>query len=63
MAFRATVALTTATFDAQANDRTLGRAEALERAEMKLAADKNTAHPFYWAPFVLVGDGGEPAKP
>ncbi len=63
VASHATVALTTATFEAQARDTVLGRSEALRQAEMKLAANQDTAHPFYWAPFVLVGDGGAPAKP
>ena len=58
VASRATVLLTTATFDAQAKDATLGRAEALRRAQLTLASDKDTAHPFYWAPFALIGDGG-----
>jgi hypothetical protein len=57
------VVLTTTTFDAQARDPALGRAEALRRAQLVLAADKGTSHPFYWAPFVLVGDGGAPAPP
>jgi CHAT domain-containing protein len=59
----ATVALTTSTFDAQAKDQTLGRAEALRRAQLALAGDRDTVHPFYWAPFVLVGDGGQSLKP
>jgi len=63
VASRATVVLTTTTFEAQAKDATLGRAEALRRAQLALAGDKDTSHPFYWAPFVLVGDGGDPAKP
>jgi CHAT domain-containing protein len=63
VASQATVALTTRTFEAQAKDPTLGRAEALRRAQLSLAGDRNTAHPFYWAPFVLVGDGGAPARP
>jgi CHAT domain-containing protein len=63
VASQATVALTTATFDAQAKDATLGRAEALRRAQLALAGEKDTAHPFYWAAFTLVGDGGAPARP
>jgi CHAT domain-containing protein len=30
---------------------------------MTLASAKETAHPFFWAPFVLVGDGGAPPRP
>ena len=63
VASRATVALTTGAFDAMARDATLGRAEALRRSAMTLASAKETAHPFFWAPFVLVGDGGAPARP
>jgi len=55
---QATVALTTTTFAAQAKDAALGRAEALRRAQLALGGDRDTSHPFYWAPFVLVGDGG-----
>lgn len=32
------------------------RAQALRRAQLALAADPRRAHPFYWAPFVLIGD-------
>jgi CHAT domain-containing protein len=63
VASRATVALTTGAFDAPARDASLGRAEALRRSALKLAGEKDTAHPFFWAPFVLVGDGGAPAPP
>ncbi len=31
------------------------RAEALRRAQVKLLGEPNTAHPLYWAPFILVG--------
>ena len=63
VASRATVALTTGAFDALARDASLGRAEALRRSALKLAGEKDTGHPFFWAPFVLVGDGGAPARP
>ena len=39
----------------------VGRAEALRRAEVDLINDPaqpRFAHPLYWAPFVLVGEGG-----
>ena len=32
------------------------KAEALRRAELKLSRDPRYNHPFYWAPFVVVGD-------
>src|ERR1700730_10230763 len=63
VASRATVALTTGAFDALAKDASLGRAEALRRSALKLAGEKDTGHPFFWAPFVLVGDGGAPSRP
>ena len=59
--------LTTDLFRRQADDPQLGRAEALRRAELALIdgagdAARNTAfsyaHPIFWAPFSLVGDGG-----
>jgi CHAT domain-containing protein/Tfp pilus assembly protein PilF len=33
------------------------RAEALRRASLKVRSSSAYRHPFYWAPFVLVGDG------
>jgi CHAT domain-containing protein len=32
------------------------KADALRRAKMELLKDQRTSHPYYWAPFVLVGD-------
>jgi CHAT domain-containing protein len=32
------------------------KAEALRRAALELRKDKHYGHPFYWAPFVLIGD-------
>ena len=52
-----TVELTTGMF-AAAKDTTVGKAEALRRSQAALRAKPATAHPFFWAPFVLVGDGG-----
>jgi len=63
VASRATVALTTGAFEALARDPALGRAEALRRSALKLAGEKDTGHPFFWAPFVLVGDGAAPPRP
>jgi len=34
------------------------KAGALRRAALRLMKNPGTAHPFYWAGFVLVGDGG-----
>lgn len=56
-------ALTTDLFRRQAADPQLGRAEALRQAMLALidgpgAPDFTYAHPIFWAPFSLVGDGG-----
>jgi CHAT domain-containing protein/uncharacterized protein HemY len=32
------------------------KAEALRQAELKLLKSRNYSHPFYWAPFVVMGD-------
>ncbi|MCX7285359.1 MAG: CHAT domain-containing protein [Novosphingobium sp.] len=34
--------------------------QGLESAQEKLMDDPNTSHPFYWAAFVIVGDGAKP---
>lgn len=62
VASRPTVTLTTSIFDAYAKDAALGRAAALQTAQLTLMAAAATSHPSFWAPFVLVGDGG-PAPP
>jgi len=55
----AAVALTTRMLTEYANDPGIGRAEALRRSMMALMdEDPRFAHPFYWAPFVIVGEGG-----
>ncbi len=56
-------ALTTDVFKRQAQNPGLGRAEALRQAELALidgpgAPQFSYAHPIFWAPFSLVGDGG-----
>ena len=35
------------------------KSEALRQAALKLMRNPETSHPFYWAGFVLVGDGGQ----
>ena len=37
--------------------KTQSKAESLRQAQLKLMKDGKHAHPFYWAAFVLVGDG------
>ena len=55
----ATVALMTR-MAAHLKEKDVGRADALRRAELDLMRDKedpDLAHPIYWAPFVVVGEG------
>ncbi len=58
VASRPTVQLTTGMFGVYAREPAAGRAEALRRSQLALANELATSHPFFWAPFVLVGDGG-----
>jgi hypothetical protein len=37
-----------------------GVADALRQSQLALAARPETAHPFFWAAFTLIGDGGAP---
>ena len=55
----ATVKLITSAVGAIARDKSLGRAEALRRAMLAMIdkGEPNEAHPSYWAPFVVVGEG------
>ncbi len=43
-----------------AADKTIGRSEALRRSMVALIEQgaPHEAHPAYWAPFVVVGEGG-----
>jgi CHAT domain-containing protein len=64
---RATQALMTEVFRRYAGDSTLSRAEALRQGMLGLigAASGSRsyfAHPFAWAPFFLVGEGGKEAR-
>ena len=57
----AAVKLTTGMLDYRANNPTAGRAEALRRSMLALMNDEEKphyAHPLFWAPFVVVGEGG-----
>jgi CHAT domain-containing protein len=38
-------------------------ADALERAQQGLMDDARTSHPFYWAAFIILGDGAKPLVP
>ena len=51
----------TGIFDDLAKNPQLGRAEALRRSMLAMMADETIphfAHPAFWAPFVVVGEGG-----
>ena len=55
--------LTTDTFRRQSADATLSRARALQQASLGLMQQSageafSYAHPLFWAPYVVVGDGG-----
>jgi CHAT domain-containing protein len=54
-----TVKLITAAMREIARDKSVGRAEAMRRAMLALidSDDPREAHPSYWAPFVVVGEG------
>src|SRR5262249_28879357 len=64
---RAGVELPTGSFAALRDERGIGRAEALRRAMQRIVeadavdpadAARSLAHPAFWAPFVVVGEGG-----
>ncbi|MEE8392941.1 MAG: CHAT domain-containing protein, partial [Rhodospirillales bacterium] len=57
----AAVKLTTTMLKEVANDNTVGRAEGLRRSMLALMENPDKphyAHPMFWAPFVVVGEGG-----
>ena len=59
----AAVAITTGMLDEMASDSGIGRAEALRRSMLAMMATEGKdyfAHPMFWAPFVVVGEGGKP---
>lgn len=55
----ATVKLITSAVRAMTKDKTVGRAEALRRAMLAMidTGKPHEAHPSYWAPFIVVGEG------
>jgi CHAT domain-containing protein len=63
----ATVKLITKTLHTMAAEKTIGRSEALRQSMVALIeqGEPHEAHPAYWAPFVVVGEGRaeELAKP
>lgn len=62
----ATAQLMSGTFAYLGPQLATGSAPALRDSQIKLIAQKPTAHPFFWAAFVVVGDGlaaSSPAEP
>jgi CHAT domain-containing protein len=55
----ATVKLITQSLGIMATDKSIGRSEALRRSMLALInkGEPQEAHPAYWAPFVVVGEG------
>ncbi len=54
----ATTALMSGLFTTMAAPGATGAADALRASQLRLIANPQTAHPFFWAAFVLMGDGG-----
>lgn len=50
--------LTTRTFDAYIHNAKLSRAQALRQSMLQVMQNPQFAHPTYWAPYALVGEGG-----
>jgi CHAT domain-containing protein len=40
----------------QRQDKSLTKIEALRQAQISLLSQPKYAHPFYWAPFILMGN-------
>ena len=62
---KAAVRLTTRMLTEAAQHPAIGRAEALRRSMLALMDDtenEHFAHPLFWAPFVVVGEGGVPGR-
>ena len=54
-----TVKLITKALAIMSSDKTVGRAEAMRRSMLAMIASSSQkeAHPAYWAPFIVVGEG------
>ena len=60
MVSAAATEITTRLFEERAGTATIGRAEALRRSMLALMETPDKpyyAHPLFWAPFVVVGEG------
>ncbi len=58
----ATAQLMVRMFEYWGAELTQSGAKSLQMAQLKMLDKADTAHPFYWAAFVLVGDGGQKAQ-
>jgi len=56
---KASTRLTTGMLGYRAAHAGTGKAEALQQAIRQLKADPAYSHPMFWAPFVVVGEGGD----
>lgn len=54
----ATVRLMTGLFDRAGPQLSGGIAESLRQAQLAVASEAASAHPYYWAAFTVIGDGG-----
>jgi CHAT domain-containing protein len=54
---KATARLMTALFQTMGPDMSVGASRSLQAAQLSLIREPQSAHPFFWAAFVLVGDG------
>jgi len=59
----ATAHLMVGMFERLTADPGAGTARAIRGAQLALMDKPETAHPFFWAAFTLIGDSGAPAKP
>ena len=57
METNAATVLTQGMFEELKTNPEVGRSEALRRSMLALAANDNYAHPAFWAPFVVIGEG------
>ena len=60
------VELTTGIFEEMKTNPEIGRAEALRRSRIRLINNQDHpeyAHPYFWAPFVVVGEGSRIQTP
>ncbi len=58
----ATAQLMIGMFGRLTTDPAAGTARAIRGAQLALMDKPDTAHPFFWAAFTLIGDSGSPAK-